>query len=456
MRRPTLTNLCIYSILTAILSAVLLYSCRKEVDNPLQIDFTYTITDSNYTVPVTINFTNKTSGAQFYKWTFLNGKPAESDQRNPGYIVFDQPGPVSVKLEAWNDFERQEKTVLIVLDTVPVADFAAIPRINNFSPVEWDFNFTGKGATRFTWTFENGSVISSTDRNPRQISYSKAGTYRIKLLIANERGKVDSVSKLITVLPPMAASFDIQPSFEDDDLEAPLTAKLDNHTTGATTHQWQVQGGVLSNAADSAPVVTFQDPGTYTVNYTATNGKQTELVVRTITVKPNTGLRSFTDVHLGINTAHASIGSFFSTYLRKTITKDSVNAVNGPFIDLCYFGLSQSFAFNKFQSPAEVQDFTFQPIPGATNTLVINRQESCNCGINVTPAQFDNITTGTFFDNLNIISTAGGIAEFDNTVVPRMVLFKNAAGKKGAIKIKQFVQDGSSSYIICDIKVQKN
>jgi hypothetical protein len=35
-------------------------------------------------------------------------------------------------------------------------------------------------------------------------------------------------------------------------------------------------------------------------------------------------------------------------------------------------------------------------------------------------------------------------------------VFRTANGKIGAIKIKQYVAAGDNSYIICDIKVQKD
>jgi PKD repeat protein len=286
--------------------------------------------------------------------------------------------------------------------------------------------------------------------------YSTAGTYRVKLQVKNARGRTDTTSKLITVLPPLSAAFDIEPSFDDDDMEAPLTAKLANHTISATTHQWQAPGGTLSNAADSIPTVYFANAGTYTVTYKAANGKQTETVTKTIVVKPNTRLRYFSNVQLGINTAHGNMGSFFSTRLRRVFVKDSVNGGNGPLIDICYFGLSQSFAFNKFISPADAQNWTFPAIPGATVTAIINKQETCGCGVHVTAAQFDNISNGSFFDGIAINATVAGMAEFDNSLANRVTLFQNAAGKKGAIKIKQYVNNGLESYIVCDIKVQKD
>lgn len=38
----------------------------------------------------------------------------------------------------------------------------------------------------------------------------------------------------------------------------------------------------------------------------------------------------------------------------------------------------------------------------------------------------------------------------------RIVLFETANGRKGAIKIKEYVSNGAESYIVVDIKMQKN
>lgn len=429
-KREKYTFFCFF---TFIVLAVLFWGCRKETETVLGVDFTYTVIDSNYNVPVTIAFNNNTKGALFYKWTFPGGTPSTSDYREPGAITFKTPGPITIRLEAWNDGQRKEKTITILLDTVPKASFSAVPAINNVSPAEWDFAFTGEGASQYNWKFDKGMPSASADKNPKGVSYTSPGDYRISLEIKNARGRVDTISRIITVLPPLNASFDIVPSFEDeDDYEAPLTATLDNHTTSATQHQWQAPGGVLSNAADSAPRVVYPAPGTYTVTYVAGNQKQTQTLVKQITVKPNSGMRAFYNVRLGINTAHDSIGSFFSTYLRRVIKKDGVNNATGPYIDLCYFGLSESFSFNKFLSPNDVQNWTFQSIPGSTNTSVINKQESCNCGNVLSSFQFDAITNGSAFDPLPVSAGQGNTDAFDNSQLPRVLLFRNAAGKKGS------------------------
>ncbi len=57
--------------------------------------------------------------------------------------------------------------------------------------------------------------------------------------------------------------------------------------------------------------------------------------------------------------------------------------------------------------------------------------------------------------SLTITETTNGLLPFDSSIVPRIVLFETYDGRKGAIKIKDFVQNTTASYIVCDIKVQK-
>jgi hypothetical protein len=121
-----------------------------------------------------------------------------------------------------------------------------------------------------------------------------------------------------------------------------------------------------------------------------------------------------------------------------------------------FFGLNASFTYNKFVSPDSAQYYTFAAIPQAGPTIFINSQESCGCTASLSVADFDNMVNDQPLQGMSITSTAGGWGEFDNTVVPRIVLFQTADGRKGAIRIKQFVASGSASYIVADIKVQKN
>jgi PKD repeat protein len=444
---------------TIILIAVVftIASCRRNFTIPVvKADFSYEVVGDNYSVPVQVIFTNTSSYATSYKWTFENGDPATYDKQHPGAVVFNTPGTIKVKLESWSNDGKDVKEISILIDSVVHADFSTVPVINNYGPTQFNITNRSSGSTKYSWVFPDGNPTNSIDRNP-SVNFTTAGPHLIKLLAENSRGRKDTISKTVMVLPPLSpASFSIDPSFDDDDYEAPLTATLNNRTTSVTTHRWVAPGGVVSNTTDSLPTVSFANPGTYTVTYYAGNGKQSDSTQQTIIVKPNTGLRSFTNIKLGINTAHSTIGSFFSTKLRRVFKQGEVTNTNGPMIDILYYGLSNSFSFNLFASPDSAQLWAFTAIPGAGHTKIVNKQESCGCGTPFTETAFTNTINGSTLGALNVTETYNGLAPFNNTIVPRIVLFQNAAGKKGAIKIKQYVQDGQQSYIICDIKVQKD
>jgi len=80
----------------------------------------------------------------------------------------------------------------------------------------------------------------------------------------------------------------------------------------------------------------------------------------------------------------------------------------------------------------------------------------CGCGLNFSATDFDNMTTDLPLQPLNITPAGGSWHQFLSTPINRVVLFVTADGRRGAIKIKQFVSAGAGSYIMTDIKIQKN
>src|SRR5688500_8756438 len=78
-------------------------SCYTEDEIPVCVQFDYQIPEGGYTVPVQIELINKTTGADFYRWTLEGGSPASSDKKQPGRITYAQAGIYTLRLEAWND-----------------------------------------------------------------------------------------------------------------------------------------------------------------------------------------------------------------------------------------------------------------------------------------------------------------------------------------------------------------
>ncbi|WP_205513254.1 PKD domain-containing protein [Longitalea arenae] len=444
----------LWPFISLYVSAVMICSCKREQVIPAHADFSYEIVNNNFTVPVKIRLTNLSSGGNQYKWTFEGGSPATSDKRDPGEVVFNQAGSYHIKLETWNADSREEKTVLLAWDSSVTIDFMPEVLVNEFAPAQVKIHNKTVGASSWRWTFAGGSPATASSQDPGTISFAAAGDHVITLTVNNGR-KEFTLSKTITLKPVLAPAFSIEPSFDDEDYQAPLTATLKNTSISGLSWKWTTTGGTISNPTDSTPQIRFDAPGTYTVTLTADNKKETRTVSHTITVLPNTNLRTFSGVKLGINTAHGSMGSFFSTSLRKKFKAGDDLSADGKEVDIVFFGLNKNFVYNRFTSPDSAATYVFDPIPGAANVTIINSIESSPYASLMTPAVFDAMTTDAALRAIPIEKSEAAWQQFDAAVVPRIVLFKKSNGIKGAIRINEFVAGETQSYIIVDIKVQK-
>ena len=173
-------------------------------------------------------------------------------------------------------------------------------------------------------------------------------------------------------------------------------------------------------------------------------------------MQPDTNLRMLTNIKLGINAAHNNnnIGAMFSTTTRQVYKANEINDQNSGLIDIAFQGLNSNLTYNKFISPDQVNNYGFWNLKNAQSTVFVNSQSLCNCGLNFTETQFDAMINDTPIKLLNINYSAAGEQQF-GFVYPIIILFKTQDGRKGAIKIKDMVKNGTSSYILCDIKVQK-
>lgn len=433
---------------------LIMAGCKKETITEAKAGFNYEIINQNFTVPVKVSFVNTSTGAQNYEWTFEGGSPNISNKKDPGIVQFDHAGTYKVKLRAWNEDNESVKEVSIQLDSAVTVDFDPVIQTNEFSPVQVKLNNKTIGASTYSWTFEGGTPATANVQQPPLVNFVDTGYHNIILTVTNGRSTF-SRTKKIHVAASLLPSFNIVPSFEDNDNEAPLNATLQNATVSGLTYAWTTSGGTIDHSTAENPNIHFDNAGTYMVTLTAGNGKESKQVTQTIVVLPNKNLRTFTDVKLGVNTAHSTIGSFFSTSLRKTFKAGDDLSTDGKYIDIVYFGLNQKFTYNKFLSPDSASAYTFNAIPQAMNNKVINTQENCGCGNIMSGSDFDAITNGSTFQNYTVNPSAAGKKQFTNAAIPRIILYQTADGRKGAIKIKQYVSNATQSYIVVDIKVQK-
>ncbi len=420
--------------------------CLKEELLESKADFSF----SETTIPngKKITFLNLSTNADQFTWTFENGAPANSNKFNPGDVIFTTPGIHKVKLIVNNkDGSKSEIEKEINVTTTASTDFSYEILINNYAPAEVRLTNLSQNVTQNTWTFNTGIPATSNLQNPTNVFFNSPGQQSITL-------QTNQGQKVITfdVLPALNVDFNIVVPPIDDDYKAPMKIKILNTTISATSYQWEVIGATLSTSTTQNPEFLFTTAGTYQVKLIATNGKQTLSLIKNITVLPYSNLSIQNDVKFGINTAHATLGSFYST-LNKVIYRNSdVNATNGSAIDLVFFGLNNTFSNNVFISPNTVNTYGFQNIPNATNTNYTNKQELCGCST-ITASQFDAMTEDSLLQNYTIVAQN---SNFNNTVLPRIIPFITQDGRKGLIKIKSYTDNGQNSFIMTDIKVQKH
>ena len=435
---------------------ITLFSCLKEEAIPITTAFDFEIINNDFTVPVKIVITNNSKGAESYLWT-LKGSDLDSlTEISPPIATYDKAGEYIIKLNTSNlDLEKGElEKTFTIYDNINTS-FAMEVIDSNYPPIEVIFTNNTVGANRFLWTFEDANIVSTVSQHPDNVVFETPGIHNILLEVGNGMEEYSYTSQ-VEVLDDIEIGFSHSVAFEDMDYQVPVTINYADESISATGYKWTFEGGEPATSTIANPSVVYSTSGTYTVSLEISNDKKARILSKEVTLLPDTNIYKYNDIKLGINIAHNNneIGAFFSTITGEVYNKEQVANVDGKLIDICFFGLNSGFSFNQFISPTTVSDFTFYTIEGATYTQFINLQESCLCTASMTISEFDLISDESGF-NINIEETFEGLQEFDNNQVPRIVLFKTYDGRKGAIKVKEFVDQGTDSYIVIDIKVQK-
>jgi PKD repeat protein len=426
-------------------------ACATEESLPVTANFSVEVQNNDYSVPVVVNLTNQSEGAETYNWLLEGSDTSSSSLKNPS-VIYTNKGKYKITLKVTNrDGNEDEKSIDFQVDAAMNVDFSWLQVGSAISPVSLQMQDQSLGAISYAWEFENANPATSTEQNPTVV-FSSAGEHKIKLTIGNGK-ETYNIQKSVTVEPALTIDFDWSVAPADLDYEAPVLLQLNNKSINATSYEWSIAGASPNTSVATGPEINFLNAGTYTIQLKATNDKESKTLQKQVVINANNNLYSFTNIKLGINTAHETIGSFFSSVLGKVIKKNEVTSLNGSKIDFAYFGLNSSFSLNQLVSPDELQNTSFTVIPNATHTKIINSQELV--ATQLLSAGFDAIDTGSDFNGITVSETTTGKTAFDNTITPRVVLFQTQDGRKGAVKIKSFVSDGADSYINVDIKVQK-
>jgi PKD repeat protein len=207
--------------------------------------------------PVKVNFTNNSTGANTYNWTFGNGD--NSNLLNPS-TTYNTVGAYPVRLIVLNQYSCFDTASKIYhVYNIPQADFSASV-YNGCEPLNVQFNNTSINASTYMWDFGDGSF--SIDKQPNHY-YSTPGKYFVKM-IATEGGMCRDTAFIIdsiVVYPLPTADFD----WYVDTLQAfkPfLTVNFINQSVDANKYFWYFGDGSNINPNEN-PVHRFPFSGDY-------------------------------------------------------------------------------------------------------------------------------------------------------------------------------------------------
>jgi len=152
--------------------------------------------------PLTISFTDSsyiTSGfITSWSWDFGNGET--SQLQNPS-TVYTASGTYSVSLTVTSNMGCEQTFTqpnIITIYPGPIANFTPDPyETTMLSPV-FNFNNQSSGGSIYGWTFGDGT--SSSVFEPTH-TYQDTGTYEVMLLVQNSYGCIDTITRIVKVIP---------------------------------------------------------------------------------------------------------------------------------------------------------------------------------------------------------------------------------------------------------------
>ena len=218
---------------------------------PLPI-FTY-VTESN-----TVKFTNGSTNADTYAWSFGNGKTDIA--ANPTHI-YAQQDTYRVVLKATNACGTKEYSTVVNLNAPPKSNFEATTTSGCALTAIRFNNLSSDNVKKYYWSFPKGRPTTSEEKGP-SVFYDSSGVYDVILVVENGFGRdTFKRSGYIKISGKPKSNFTASANG--------LIVNFTNNSNNATSYLWQY--GDTKTSSETNPTYTYPAGGTYIVKLTATN-----------------------------------------------------------------------------------------------------------------------------------------------------------------------------------------
>jgi PKD repeat protein len=237
-------------------------------------------------IGVPVSFTNNTTGATLYSWSF--GDAGLSNVQSPSHS-YASTGTYTIQLIAETSLGcRDSITSSIDIYQPPQALFALAPD-SGCGPLTVNFQNLSSGALiTYQWNFGNGQT--STLQSPGAVTYQQGllsdTTYHITLAVTNFCGTVTySDSVVVRPIPTVNFGTDVNSGC------SPLTIQFNDLTVGnATNYLWDFGDGTTGTGAQplNHTYFTGTQDSTYYITLIASNQCGSDTMQHSIIVHPNT------------------------------------------------------------------------------------------------------------------------------------------------------------------------
>ena len=265
------------------------------------VNFASTATDPDGNIPLA------------YNWNFGSAAPASTVQ-NPGNVTFAAAGTYVVTLTARDSLGLSDPTPAQVTVTVsPVANrapdsFIVSPASDLTVNTGDQVLFSGLGidpdgntGLTYSWNFAGGAA-NTTGQNPGAVVFTKAGTYQVKLTVADNLGLADTTPAIRTITVRQSGTSNAPPTgiivspAQDMTIVAGSqvvfsSVGFDQDNNVPLSYMWNFDGAAPNAAAQNPGAITFSKAGVYAVSLVVTDAlglADPSADIRTITVTGGT------------------------------------------------------------------------------------------------------------------------------------------------------------------------
>lgn len=219
--------------------------------------------------PVTVNFTNLSSGAISYLWNFGDGSQTDTTL-NPTHTFINDTSFIeyyNVQLIATSNYGCKDTTSNFVT-VYPNPDYkiTAIPD-TGCSPADIQFT-TLPGASLYEWNFGDGnSLTASYSVNNIYINTTNSDTsFNVILIATSVFGCIDTSYKTITVFPSPISDFNTDNVIGC----SPLLVNFTNNSQNANNFYWNYGDGNIDTLTTLTNSHIFINSQSNTISYSVT------------------------------------------------------------------------------------------------------------------------------------------------------------------------------------------